>query len=93
MTRYPLHANPKNNQVFMYINLAISLTSDLGLDLELPNLNSFGNISTQGLIEGASFTDAAKRAYLGCYYLSSALVSFLRLESQALDHFPITGLS
>jgi hypothetical protein len=74
MTRYPLHANPKNNQAFMYINLAISLTSDLGLDLELPNLNSFGNISTQGLIEGASFTDAAKRAYLGCYYLSSALV-------------------
>ena len=58
----------------MYINLAISLTSDLGLDLELPNLNRFGNISTEGLIDGAFFTDSAKRAYLGCYYLSSTLV-------------------
>lgn len=58
----------------MYINLAISIISDLGLDLELPNPNSFSNISTDGLIDGASFTDAAKRSYLGCYYLSTALV-------------------
>jgi len=56
----------------MYVNLAISLTGDLGLDAELPNPNNFSNISTVGLIDGGVFTDAARRAYLGCYYLSSA---------------------
>jgi len=56
----------------MYVNLAISLTGDLGLDAELPNTNNFNSISTVGLIEGGIFTDAARRAYLGCYYLSSA---------------------
>jgi hypothetical protein len=73
-SRYPIHANPRNNQSFMYLNLAISLTSDLGLDREAPNLNGFSKISTEGLIDGASFTDAARRAYLGCYYLSCASV-------------------
>jgi hypothetical protein len=61
----------------MYISLAISIAGDLGLDQEIPNLNSFSNISTEGLIDGTSFTDAAKRAYLGCYYLSCALVFLL----------------
>ena len=56
----------------MYVNLAISLTGDLGLDAELPNPNIFSNISTVGLIDGSMFTDASRRAYLGCYYLSSA---------------------
>lgn len=56
----------------MYMNLAISLTSDLGLDRDVPNLNGFSNISSEGLIDGTSFTDAARRAYLGCYYLSCA---------------------
>jgi hypothetical protein len=61
----------------MYINLAISIAGDLGLDREVPNLNGFSNISIEGLIDGTSFTDAAKRAYLGCYYLSCALVFLL----------------
>jgi hypothetical protein len=56
----------------MYVNLAISLTVDLGLDQELPNLNNFNAISTDGLIDAGTFTSAAKRAYLGCYYLSAA---------------------
>lgn len=56
----------------MYMNLAISLATDLGLDRELPNLSNFNAIHTEGLIEGEVFTQAAKRAYLGCYYLSSA---------------------
>jgi len=56
----------------MYMNLAISLCIDLGLDQETPNLNRFSTINTDGLIEGASFTEAAKRAYLSCYYLSSS---------------------
>jgi hypothetical protein len=56
----------------MYMNLAISLATDLGLDRELPNLSNFNAIRTEGLIEDDMFTKAAKRAYLGCYYLSSA---------------------
>jgi hypothetical protein len=56
----------------MYLNLAISLSSDLGLDQELPNLNNFNAINTDGLVEGGLFTPAARRAYLGCYYLSAA---------------------
>ena len=54
------------------MNLAISLTVDLGLDQELPNLNNFNAISTEKLIESGTFTSAAKRAFLGCYYLSAA---------------------
>ena len=54
------------------MNLAISLTFDLGLDNEFPNATSFIPIDTHGLVEGTSFTKAAKHAYLGCYCLSSA---------------------
>lgn len=69
--RYPIHTMPKNNQSFMYMGLAISLAVDLGLDKEFPNEDSFHSFSTQGLIEHGNFTAAAKRAYLGCYYLSA----------------------
>ena len=70
--RYPIHSRPKNNQSFMYMNLAISLTVDLGLDRETPVVNNFNAINTQGLVNNGVFTKAAKRAYLGCYFLSSA---------------------
>jgi hypothetical protein len=56
----------------MYMNLAISLATDLGLDREMPNLSNFNAIRMEGLIEDEVFTKASKRAYLGCYYLSSA---------------------
>jgi len=56
----------------MYLNLAISLATDLGLDREVPNFSNFNAIRTEGLIENEVFTKASKRAYLGCYYLSSA---------------------
>lgn len=56
----------------MYLGLAISLIVDLGLDKELPNENSFQSYSNEGLVEGGVFTAAAKRAYLGCYYLSAS---------------------
>jgi len=72
--RYPVHTKPKNNQIFMYINLAISLSTDLGLDQQLPNMRSFNSINMTGLIENGVFTKEATRAYLGCYYLSSAYV-------------------
>ena len=52
------------------------------MDREIPNLNSFSNIGTEGLIEGISFTDTAKRAYLGCYYLSTASVFWSWRNSQ-----------
>ncbi|RDL30129.1 uncharacterized protein BP5553_10407 [Venustampulla echinocandica] len=70
---YPLYVNPKKNQSFMYMNIATSLVTDLGLDRELPNLSGFSTISTEGLIDGCEFTQAARHAYLGAYYLSTAL--------------------
>jgi hypothetical protein len=70
-----MHSKPKNNQAFMYMNLAISIAVDLGLDQEYPNMNVFSAISTKGLIENSLFTAAGRRAYLGCYYLSSAFVT------------------
>ena len=65
-TRYPLHARPKENQAFMYMNLAISIACDLGLDQEFPNPNAFTTMSRKGLIENSLLTTPAKRAYLGC---------------------------
>ncbi|RDW65554.1 hypothetical protein BP5796_10246 [Coleophoma crateriformis] len=71
---YPFHIRPKNNQAFMFLNLATSLVVDLGLDREYPNPNiSISDIRLDGLIDGYVFTKAAKRAYLGCYYLYSSL--------------------
>lgn len=70
--RYPHHVNPKNNQSFMYMNLAISLVADLGLDQDKPITVNFNDIDTRGLAEGNDFSKAAKRVYLGCYYLSSS---------------------
>lgn len=61
-----------SSQTHVYMNLAISLASELGLDNDLPNSLSFTPIDTNGLIEGGVFTPAAKSAYLGCYCLSSA---------------------
>lgn len=59
----------------MYVTLAISLAEDLGLDKdEIPNTD-FSNIKLDGLVENGVFTQAAKRTYLGTYYLSSASVS------------------
>lgn len=54
------------------MGLAISLVIDLGLDRETPNENILNMHDNDGLIEDGAFSAAAKRAYLGCYYLSAA---------------------
>jgi len=58
----------------MYVNLAVSLAVDLGLHKEAPNSLFFNSIRPEGLIINGSFTQAAKRAYLGAYYISAAYV-------------------
>lgn len=55
----------------MYMNVAVSLAVDLGLDCEDPGINSFDNMKIDGLIEDNTFSKAARLAYLGCYYLSA----------------------
>ena len=82
-----MHLKPKNNQAFIYMNLAISIAVDLGLDQEYPNMNVFTAISRKGLIENSTFTTAGKRAYLGCYYLSSACV-IDRLKTGSTANLP-----
>lgn len=82
-----MHSKPKNNQAFIYMNLAISIAVDLGLDQAYPNMNVFTAISQKGLTENSLFTTAAKRAYLGCYFLSSALVTD-RLKTWSIANGP-----
>ena len=50
-------------------------------------MNVFTSVTRKGLIENSLFTTAAKRAYLGCYYLSSSLVTD-RLKSRTLANIP-----
>ncbi|KAH7412843.1 hypothetical protein BKA64DRAFT_339090 [Cadophora sp. MPI-SDFR-AT-0126] len=69
---YPAHINPRDTTSFMYMNLAISLLVDLGLDQATPNTNKTDAAITTDLIEGDHFSAAARRTYLGCYYMSSA---------------------
>jgi hypothetical protein len=68
-----MHVKPNNNQAFIYTNIAISIADDLGLGQQHPNMNVFSAFNTKGLIGRSLFTQAARKAYLGCYYLSSAL--------------------
>ena len=57
----------------MYMNLAISLVTDLGLDRDIPNPSAFSDFDLKGLYtEDGGYSVAAKQAYLGTYYLSSA---------------------
>ncbi|KAH8805558.1 hypothetical protein F5884DRAFT_860163 [Xylogone sp. PMI_703] len=70
---YPFYTKPKYNQAFMYLNVAVSLTVDLGLDREDPSMNSFTGVRMDGLIENNTFSTTARLAYLGCYYLSSIM--------------------
>ncbi|PVH73568.1 hypothetical protein DL98DRAFT_594915 [Cadophora sp. DSE1049] len=70
---YPAHINPRDTTSFMYMNLAISLLVDLGLDQETPNVNKAdAAVTSTDLIDGDHFSAAARRTYLGCYYMSSA---------------------
>lgn len=58
----------------MYVNLATSLADDLGLAQRYPNQSNLcpENVNYEGLYGENGFSKAAQRAYLGCYYLSSA---------------------
>lgn len=58
----------------MYLNLALSLADDLALGQRQGNLPSLraDSIDPEALYAYDGFSKAAKRAYLGCYYLSSA---------------------
>jgi hypothetical protein len=65
----------------MYMGLATSLVTELGLDKDMPDENSFQLINTDGLVENGMFTEAASMAYLGSYYLSAALVQLMSNHS------------
>jgi len=74
--RYPAHVNPRDTTSFMYMNLAISLLVDLGLDKETPDtIKADAAVTSTDLIDGDHFSAAARRTFLGCYYMSSAYVT------------------
>ncbi|KAK0121832.1 hypothetical protein ONS95_010113 [Cadophora gregata] len=73
ITWYPAHVNPRDTTSFMYMNLAISLLVDLGLDQATPSMNKTDvAVTTSDLTDGDHFSAAARRTYMGCYYMSSA---------------------
>ena len=86
LLRYPIHSKPKNNQTFMYVNLAVSLAIDLGLHSKDPIALNFNSIRQEGLIADGSFTQSAKRAYLGAYYILAAFV-YLTLDSDFMTNY------
>jgi hypothetical protein len=72
--RAPMPTNQRTNPLFTYLNLAISLTNELGLDTEYPNPSRFMPVDPTGLVKEGEFTVEAKQAYLGCYYISAMFV-------------------
>jgi hypothetical protein len=77
----------------MYMNLAISLVTDLGLDRDIPNPDVFSDFDLTGLYSEGKYTIPAKQAYLGTYYLSSGyLPSSLSSVSLSLSLYaPISS--
>ena len=70
----------------MYMNLAISLLVDLGLDKETPDaIKADAAVTSTDLIDGDHFSAAARRTFLGCYYMSSAYVTRHRFEGKDSD--------
>jgi hypothetical protein len=75
--RYPFHLRPKNLQAFQYVHMAGDMVRDMGLDRELPELNSGLNSEvTKEQLEKA-------RTYLSWFYAGSKYV--FPLES----HIPV----
>ncbi|KAM3068537.1 hypothetical protein ACMFMG_011068 [Clarireedia jacksonii] len=70
---YPMYTKPKSNPCIMYINLAISLATDLGLDQPELKVNPFSDADTKGLAdEHGRWTTDARNTAMGCYVLSSS---------------------
>jgi hypothetical protein len=70
---YPMHTKPRSNPCFMYMNLAISLATDLGLDQPELKANLFSDADTKGLVdEQGRWTIEARNTAIGCYVLSSS---------------------
>ncbi|OJJ50290.1 hypothetical protein ASPZODRAFT_164268 [Penicilliopsis zonata CBS 506.65] len=69
---YPLHLMPMSHQIFKYIQIAIGMLSELNLD----------EFVTGRLWPDSSHESEAKRACLGCHYLSSAIAVGFRKRNR-----------
>ncbi|TGO84269.1 hypothetical protein BPOR_0525g00010, partial [Botrytis porri] len=71
---YPVHTKPQYNPCFTYMNLANSLSLDLGLDQAEPQSALFREFDLNGLVDNdGAWTMEARNAYMGCYVLGSHL--------------------
>ncbi|KAI9746482.1 MAG: hypothetical protein M1818_000195 [Claussenomyces sp. TS43310] len=76
ITWFPNYLRTRCQQVTMYMNLAVTLSSELGLDRpwqELEGNLAVTSIQTEALVHGENFSRASQRAYLGSYYLSTGI--------------------
>lgn len=60
LNRHPTHLKPINNQIFQYMQLTISMISDLDLERKM-----------QSTTETVADQVVARNTVLGCYFLSA----------------------
>ncbi|KAF2095330.1 hypothetical protein NA57DRAFT_79820 [Rhizodiscina lignyota] len=72
---YPMHLRPHSRQIFQVLQIAISMIIDLHFN-ESPNPRELASATVDQ--DKASFIRMTQAAYLGCYYLSSAIAVCFR---------------
>jgi len=81
MLRYHFHFHPRTQQIYQLLQLAIGMTIDLGFHekprkpmIDLSHYSRSNHSSAPGQ---AYHSGEARRALLGCYYLSSAVTAVI----------------
>lgn len=73
--RHPTHLKPINNQIFQYMQLTISMISDLDLERKM-----------QSPIEAVTDRAIARNTVLGCYFLSARWVHASTEHSDSMSN-------
>jgi hypothetical protein len=60
-----MHLRPRKTQIYQFLQMAVTIVTDLQYDLPLEERDDHTTPSSEEL-------SSSIRAYLGCYYLSSA---------------------
>lgn len=78
VSRYHFHFNPRTQQLGLLLQLAIGMAIELGIGQrrKKPLIDISGQYGSKPV--NADTERDAQRAFLGCYYLSTACVTFSR---------------
>ncbi|KAJ5837131.1 hypothetical protein N7447_003157 [Penicillium robsamsonii] len=90
---YHFYYIPKKEQFNQLLHIAISMVGDLGLNLRPADAMSakiglrlahYRKVSTHSANHDEFFSREARRAYLGCFYISS-VISWVKMRSNSLQ--------